>query len=396
MDLSYSQEDLEFRDEVRKFVKENYPEELKLIAAAGLPTERDATLVWQKVLFKKGWAAPTWPIEFGGTGWSKTKCHIFFEELGAAGAAKLLPFGLTMLAPILMAFGTEEQKEYFLPRILSGEDYWCQGYSESGAGSDLASLRMPAERVGDEYVVNGAKLWTSFAHLANWIFCLVRTDPGVQKKQEGISFILIDMNSPGITVRPIVTMDGTHDVNEVLFENVKVPVRNLVGEENKGWTYAKHLLTLERGGAADVARFRFTIAKLKEIAANEQSSGRPLSENDAFARKLAKIEIDLDALEFLELRCLSDDLPRESGASIIKLRSSEVEQDISELVLEAVGYYGFPFFGEEEQDDYISDPVGSFYARSAAPQFFNFRKTTIFGGSSEIQKNILAKSVLGL
>jgi alkylation response protein AidB-like acyl-CoA dehydrogenase len=396
MDIEYSQEDNEFRNEVRTFVRDHYPEELKQRAALGLPTDRDVDLLWQIVLHKRGWAAPSWPKEYGGPGWTSIQRHIFFEELGAIGATKLLPFGLTMLAPILMEFGTRRQKDHFLPRILSGEDFWCQGYSEPGAGSDLASLQTRAERVDDEYVVNGTKVWTSFAHLANWIFCLVRTDPKAKKKQEGISFLLINLKTPGIAVRPIVMLDGTRDVNEVHFDNVKVPVENLVGEENLGWTYAKHLLTHERGGAADAARFKHTIKDLKATARKELAFGRPLLESEAFARKLAKVEIDLDAQEYLELRCLTGDLPQAAGSSIVKLRSSQIEQDISEVLLDAVGNFGFPFFDGKVSTDASPEDVAPPYARNAAAQFFNYRKTTIFGGTREIQKNILAKTFVGV
>ncbi len=397
MDISIAIEDVLFREEVRDFIQEHYPSYLHDKIAKSEELTKEDFLVWHRILHKKGWIAPSWPKEYGGPGWTSVQRFIFNEELSAAGAITTMPFSLTMLAPVLMQYGNEKQREYFLPRILSGEDWWCQGYSEPGAGSDLASLRMPAVRDGDDYVVNGSKTWTTFAQFADWIFCLVRTNSD-GKKQMGISFLLIDMKTPGITVRPIRTLDGGYDINEVHFENVRVPIENLVGEENFGWTYAKALLSHERGGIADVARSEVAIKALRKIATTELSDGGPLIENTIFSKKIAELEIDLLALKYLELRAVfnekSDDLG--PNVSILKLKGSEVQQRIGELRLEAVGYYGFPFkYGPQTSNTAIF-PVGPSYTQFAGPSYFNLRKTTIYGGSSEIQRGIVAKSVLGL
>ncbi len=327
MDLSFSPEEESFRAEVRAFIAEAKP---KLPKALGMPEtatrRKEDYLVWHKLLYKKGWIAPHWPKKYGGTGWSVTQRYIFNEECAAAEMPVVVPFGLNMLGPVLIAFGSDEQKAKYLPRILAGEDWWCQGYSEPGSGSDLASLRMRAVRDGDYYIVNGQKTWTTLAQYADWIFCLVRTSTEV-KQQEGISFLLIDMKSPGVAVKPIIVLDGAHEVNEVFFDNVKVPVENRVGEENKGWTYAKFLLVNERTGIAGVARSKKGIERLKEFARAQLIDGTPLMEDDAFLRKVADLEIELASLEFTELRTLAAEAKGEMAgpeSSILKIRGSEI------------------------------------------------------------------------
>jgi len=394
MNLTFTPEEEAFREEVRDFVVSHYPEHLR----GAKRTEYDGRedfLVWHRTLAKKGWAAPEWPVEYGGTGWTVTQRYIFNEECAKAEVPMLLPFGLKMVAPVIMAFGDDTQKKRFLPRILSGEDWWCQGYSEPGSGSDLASLKTRAIREGDHYVVNGQKTWTTLAQYADWIFCLVRTDPAA-KAQEGISFLLIDMKTPGITVKPIITMDGSHEVNEVFLDNVKVPAANLIGEENKGWTYAKFLLTHERSGIAQVARSKKAIERLKHIAEAEHIDGAPLITTDAFMRKVAELEIDLAALEYTELRTLAREASGKGPgveSSILKIKGSEIQQRITELTLEAVGQFAMPY---QRDLGHNEPPIGPDYAPLTGESYFNMRKTTIYGGSNEIQRNIIAKMVLGL
>jgi alkylation response protein AidB-like acyl-CoA dehydrogenase len=393
MDVSFSPAEERFRAEVREFIGESLPQ-LGKTSRREFET-KDDFLAWHRILYKKGWVAPHWPTQYGGTGWSVTQRFIFTEESAQAEAPVLLPFGLSMVGPVIFTFGNDAQKAKFLPRILSGEDWWCQGYSEPGAGSDLASVKTRAVLEGDHYIVNGQKTWTTLAQFADWIFCLVRTDPNA-KQQEGISFLLIDMKSPGITVKPIIVLDGAHEVNEVFFDNVKVPVENRIGEENKGWTYAKFLLVNERSGIAGVARSKKAIERLKEIGRAEMLDGKPLIESDEFTRKIAETEIDLAALEYTELRTLARESKGQMAgpeSSILKIKGTEIGQRITELVMEAVGYYAYPndrFFGDNEY------PPGPDYAAGSAGVYFNNRKTTIFGGSNEIQRNIIAKAVLGL
>jgi len=394
MDLNFTPQDEAFRHEVRTFIEENYPKDLhgKLRRDQ---LEREDFLKWHKILAKKGWVAPSWPKEWGGTDWTITQKYIWNEENARAETTPLLPFGLSMVGPVIYTFANEAQKKRFLPRIYNGEDWWCQGYSEPGAGSDLASLRTKAERQGDHYIVNGMKTWTTLAQYADWMFCLVRTDPEA-KAQEGISFLLIDMKSPGITVRPIITIDGGHEVNEVFLEDVKVPLENLVGEENKGWTYAKFLLGHERTGIAGVARSKRGVERLKDIAKSERVDGVPLIDQPDFDRKLSELEIDLTALEYTELRTLaSESAGKGPGpeSSILKIKGTEIQQRITELTMEAVGHYALPY--DREIGDNIG-PVGPDYADSTASTYFNMRKTSIYGGSNEIQRNIIAKMVLGL
>ncbi|MGK2740185.1 acyl-CoA dehydrogenase family protein [Tepidicaulis sp. LMO-SS28] len=396
MDMSFSPEEMAFRDEVRKFIADNYPEELRAKGRGDMTKEE--ILMWHKILAKKGWAAPHWPVEYGGTGWTITQRYIWNEECARAETTPLLPFGLSMVGPVIFTYGNEEQKKRFLPGILAGEDWWCQGYSEPGAGSDLASLRTKAVREGDHYIINGSKTWTTLAQHADWMFCLAKTDPDA-KAQDAISFFLIDMNTPGITVRPIITMDGGHEVNEVFLEDVKVPAENLIGEENKGWTYAKFLLGNERSGIAGVARSKKAIERLKNIAGSELVDGTPLLDQEDFATKIAEVEVDLTALEFTELRTLAAESKGQGPgpeSSILKIKGTEIQQRITELTLEAVGNYGFvyaPHGHERTGNEYVPGPE---YAAGQSQNYFNMRKTAIYGGSNEIQHNIIAKMVLGL
>jgi hypothetical protein len=397
MQLEFSPAEIAFQQEVRTFIAENYPENLRSVQDEGHDLSKEDFLSWHRILAKKGWIAPAWPGEYGGTGWTATERFIWSEELAAADCVGTMPFGLSMVGPVIYTFGTPEQKARFLPGILSGDDWWCQGYSEPGAGSDLASLRTKAVRDGDDYVVNGQKTWTTMAQHADWGFFLVRTDPDA-KAQEGISFLLIDMKSPGVTVRPIITLGGEHEVNEVWLEDVRVPVENRVYEENKGWTCAKFLLAHERTGIAAVARSKRGVEKIKAIARTEQDGDRPLIANPFFKRKIAELEIDLTALEFTELRSLAGEASGKGPgpeSSLLKIKGSEIQQRITELALEAVGHYGAPYFrGFGEGDN--EHPIGPDYAHRAAPTYFNTRKTTIYGGSNEIQRNIIAKMVLGI
>lgn len=398
MNLEFSAEELAFRDEVRAFIADNYPADLKGKASRE-DLDRDDFLKWHRILGKKGWVAPAWPTEYGGPGWTPTQRYIFAEELARAETVPILPFGVQMVGPVIYTFGTPEQKARFLPRILSGEDWWCQGYSEPGAGSDLASLRTKAERVGDTYVVNGMKTWTTLAQHADWGFFLCRTNPDAKKPQEGISFLLINMKSPGITVRPIITLDGGHEVNEVYLDNVVVPADQLVGQENMGWTCAKFLLAHERSGIAGVARSKRGVERLRELARAELADdGRTLIQDDEFQRKVSDLEIDLTALEYTELRTLA----RESAgqgpgpeSSLLKIKGTEIQQRLTELAMEAVGHYAQPYFRGFPQDG-NAFPIGPEHAHQTAPLYFNMRKTSIYGGSNEIQRNIIAKMVLGL
>ena len=397
MNLDFSAEDLAFRDEVRAFIAESYPASLRGKQDEGDELAKEDFLSWHQVLAKKGWVAPAWPVEYGGTGWSSTQRYIWSEETARADCIRLMPFGLAMVGPVIYTFGTPEQKAHFLPRILSGEDWWCQGYSEPGAGSDLASLRTKAVRDGDDYLVTGQKTWTTMAQHADWGFFLVRTDNDA-KMQEGISFLLIDMKSPGIEVRPIITLGGEHEVNEVWLDNVRVPVANRVYEENKGWTCAKFLLAHERVGIAGVASSKRGVEKLKAVAMTEMEGDRSLLANPFFRRKVAELEIDLAALEYTELRTLAGMAAGKNPgpeSSVLKIKGSEIQQRLTELTLELAGHYGAPYFrGFGEGDN--EHPIGQEWANRAAPTYFNARKTTIYGGSNEIQRNVIAKMVLGL
>jgi len=393
MNLDFTDAENAFRAEVRAFVREKLPTATRDKVASGLHLTRDEHLQWQRILFERGWSGPGWPQEFGGPGWSPVEQYIFEEESMLGGAPRLIPFGMKMVAPVIMAFGNQAQQERFLPKILSADEWWCQGYSEPGAGSDLASLRTRAVRVrksgGDKFIVNGQKTWNTLGQYADWIFCLVRTDPEA-KAQRGISFLLIDMKSPGITLRPIITLDGAHEVNEIWFEDVAVPAENLVGEENKGWTCAKFLLGHERSNIAGIGIAKRELARLKRIAAVESKHGKPLIEDPLFAARLAEIEIDLMALEITNLRVLSAEAENKAPgpeASILKIKGTELQQAISELILQAVGPYALPFDGA------VPGPA---HAANRAAQYLNLRKLSIYGGSNEIQKNIVAQMILEL
>ena len=392
MDTRLNEDDLAFQQEVRQFLAEAWDADLQAMVSAR-PTMRDGMIEWQRRLNKKGWMAPGWPVEHGGTGWSVTQSFIFNSERAASGAPDIIPFGVTMVAPVIIAYGNDEQKAKFLPRILQSEDWWCQGYSEPGAGSDLASLKTKAELDGDDYVINGSKIWTTYAQYADWIFCLVRTDSS-GRKQEGITFLLIDMKAPGVTVRPIDTIDGFHHLNEVFFDNVRVPVENRIGEEGKGWTYAKSLLVHERLSIAEVADSKRGLTELREMARVEVNGGKTLLEDPLFAKRLSDIEIELMALEFTELRALAAIAEgSEPGpeSSLLKLQGTEVQQAIQTLRMDVAGYYSGTL-----QGDLSAQELGHDYANSAQKLYFRGRASTIYGGSNEVQKNITAKYVLGL
>jgi len=395
MDLSYSPEETAFRDEVRAFLSEKLPAEMSDKVRDGKELGKEGHDKWHTILNDQGWLAPNWPREYGGAEWNAVQRHIFEEECALAHAPRIVPFGLTMLAPVLQKFGSKEQNDYWLPRILSGEDWWCQGYSEPGAGSDLASLKTKAVRDGDHYIVNGQKTWTTLGQYANMIFCLVRTDPDA-KQQEGISFLLIDMDTPGIEVRPIILLDGTAEVNEVWFTDVKVPVENLVGEENKGWTYAKYLLTHERTNIAGTGFSTASLARLKRIAKSEMAGGKPLIENPHFAARIARVEIDLMAMATTNLRMISKAAAGQAPgpeSSMLKVKGTIIRQELNDLTRRAVGPYAMPFASEAVEGD--NAPIGPDYAGPVAAQYFNNRKLSIFGGSNEIQRQIIAKTMLG-
>ncbi|MCY1342659.1 acyl-CoA dehydrogenase family protein [Pseudomonas jinjuensis] len=398
MDIDYTPEELAFRDEVRAFLADAVPADIAAKVRLGKHLSKDDHQRWQRILSGRGWYAANWPVEHGGTGWSVVQRHIFEEECAAHGAPRLISFGVNMVAPVIMKFGNEAQKAYYLPRILSGEDWWCQGYSEPGAGSDLASLKTRAVRDGDHYIVNGQKTWTTLGQHANRIFCLVRTDPEAQQ-QRGISFLLIDMDTPGISVRPIITLDGDHEVNEVFFDNVRVPVENLVGEENRGWTCAKYLLTHERTGQAGIGLSKAALAQLKRVAAVELRNGRPLLDDPLFRLQLAEVEMQLLAVEMSTLRILA---AAQSGgvpgaeSSILKIKGSEIRQAISHLQRKVLGVHALPFLEEELDFDFPGEPLHAGYSAAPAGQYFNLRKLSIYGGSNEIQKNIIAKMILEL
>jgi alkylation response protein AidB-like acyl-CoA dehydrogenase len=404
MRLAFNDEELAFQKEVRDWLAANMPmevaEESRRSRTSHVSKER--LLQWQKKLAGKGWLCPNWPKEYGGPGWNSTQKFIFEMEMARADSPYLSSFSIKMVAPVLMKYGSAAQKQRFLPKIAAAEELWCQGYSEPGSGSDLASLRTKAERQGDHYIVNGQKIWTTNAHYADWIFCLVRTS-NEGKRQEGISFLLIDMKSPGIKIDPIYLVDGTrtpmrHEVNQVFFTDVKVPVENLVGEENKGWTYAKYLLEFERGGQAFGPRLRKAFRHLQTLSKSQLDAGEPLSASARWREKMAALEMEIDAVEMNEMMFYSGlktgDAPGNMG-SVVKMRGTEVGQKVTELAVEAVGWYGAPFTELRNYDSNIV-PVGGDYVDDVSPRYFNTRKTTIYGGSSEVQRNVLAKAMLGL
>ncbi|TYT27339.1 pimeloyl-CoA dehydrogenase large subunit [Luteimonas viscosa] len=391
MDLNFSPEEVAFRDEVRAFLVAHLPEDIRDRVRRGDDRNvSDDLRRWQRILHAHGWAAAMWPVEHGGTGWDKTRQYLFEIECAAADAPIQLPFGLKMVAPVIMRYGSQAQKERFLPRILDGSDWWCQGYSEPGSGSDLASLKTRAERDGDHYVVNGQKAWNTLGQHADWIFCLVRTDPAA-KPQRGISFLLVDMKTPGIRLQPTKLLDGGFEVNEVFFDNVRVPVENLVGEENAGWTYAKFLLGHERTNIAGVGASRRELARLRRMARECRREGAPLIDDPLFATRIAQVELELKALEVTNLRVIFAEARQQAPgpeASMLKIRGTEILQRISELQVEALGARALAY-----EEDVGGD--GEDVPRAAA-QYMNLRKLSIYGGSNEIQRNIIAQTILKL
>ena len=402
MDLNFTPEEEAFRTEVRAFLADKLPPRLAEKVRSGRHLSKADHEQWHAILNARGWLANHWPEQYGGPGWNAVQKFIFENECALAHAPRIVPFGVNMLGPVLIKYGNEAQKRYWLPRILDGSDWWCQGYSEPGAGSDLASVKTTAVRgsdaQGEHYIVNGQKTWTTLGQHANMIFCLVRTDRSA-KKQEGISFLLVDMTSPGIEVRPIITLDGEHEVNEVFFTDVRVPAENLVGEENKGWTCAKYLLTYERTNIAGVGFSVAALERLKRAAARLKKNGRPLAEDPAFAARLARVEIELENMKTTNLRVIAavagGGVPG-AESSMLKIRGTEIRQEISSLLRRAMGPYAQPFVAEALEDGFAGATVGPAEAASAAVQYFNNRKLSIFGGSNEIQRNIISKTILGL
>ena len=400
MHVSFTTEENDFQKEVNSFFNEKYPADIKEKQNKSVPLEKEDFIRWQKTLYEQGWAAPNWPVEYGGTGWTPVQKYIFANENAKANAPAIVPFGLGMVGPVIYTYGNEAQKKKFLPGILASDVWWCQGYSEPGSGSDLASLKMKAERVGNEYVLNGTKTWTTLGHMADWIFCLVRTSSDVARRQEGISFILVDMATEGVSVKPIITIEGDREVNEVHFENVKVPAENLIGEEGKGWTYGKVLLQHERTSIAGVARSQYRLSRLKEKIRNSDNTQPSLTGDNDFLKKIGQLEIELKALEFTELRTLAAvSVGKAPGpeSSLLKIRGTEIQQKLDELFMEAAGYFSLPYV--PQQYNLNSDPeehVGFGADSVSSLMYFNNRKASIYGGSNEIQKNIIAKHVLGL
>jgi alkylation response protein AidB-like acyl-CoA dehydrogenase len=399
MDLAFTPEEQKFREEVRAWVRANLPKEISHKVHNSLRLTRDDMQRWARILGKQGWLGYGWPKQFGGPGWNAVQKHLFEEECALAGAPRIVPFGPVMVAPVIMTFGSPEQQQRFLPGIASGEVWWSQGYSEPGAGSDLASLKCRAERKGDKYIVNGQKTWTTLAQYGDWIFCLVRTS-NEGKPQTGISFLLIDMKSPGVTVRPIYMLDGEPEVNEVFFDNVEVPAENLIGEENKGWTYAKHLLSHERTNIADVNRAKRELERLKRIAKAEGMYDAKQGGADAqrFRDEIAKLEVDVVALEMMVLRVLSAVKAGKNPldiAGLLKIRGSEIQQRYSELMMLAAGPYALPLIREAMEAGWQGEYVGAAHCAPLASTYFNMRKTTIYGGSNEVQRTIVAQTVLG-
>ena len=392
MDLTFTPEEQKFREDIRAWVAASLPAHISHKVHNALHQTRADMQDWAKILGKKGWLGYGWPKEFGGPGWNAIQKHLFEEECAMAGAPRIVPFGPVMVAPVIMAFGSLTQQQRHLPGIASGEVWWSQGYSEPGSGSDLASLKTKAERQGDKYIVNGQKTWTTLAQFGDWIFCLVRTNSD-GKPQTGISFLLIDMKSKGITVRPIKLLDGSVEVNEVWFDNVEVPAENLIGEENKGWTYAKHLLSHERTNIADVNRTKRELERLKRIAKAEG-----MYDDARFRDEIAKLDVDVVALEMMVLRVLSAEKSGKQSldvAGLLKIRGSEIQQRFSELMMLAAGPYSLPLIHEAMEAGWQGDAVGAIHCAPLASTYFNMRKTTIYGGSNEVQRNIVAQTVLG-
>ena len=398
MDLEFTDELRNFQQEVRAFIEKRLPVDLRKKVERFLKLGKEDYLRWQDILAEKGWLVYSWPVEHGGTGWSPVQRYIFEEEMGRANAPRIIPFGPKMVGPVIYTFGSDAQKAKYLPAIAGNETWWCQGYSEPDAGSDLASLRTRAVRDGDHYVVNGTKTWITTAQWADMMFCLARTDTEV-KPQEGISFVLIDMRTPGVEVRPIVTIDGGREINTVYLTDVKVPVENRIGEENKGWTYAKFLLGHERFGIARLSESKARLSWLKDIARRHRVGGALLADDADFMRSVAETEIELTALEYTELRALMNAEQGQSPgveANMLKIRGTDVQQKISEMLMKAMGYYAAPYVPEAMEYGWNEAPVGPEYAAALAPAYFNMRKTSIYGGTNEIQRNIIARMVLGL
>lgn len=398
MDLQFTPQEEAFRAQVQAFLQDKLSPELARKVKNGQILNKQDLESWHTTLNTQGWLANHWPEQYGGPGWGAVEKFIFEHECALAGAPRIVPFGVNMLGPVLIKYASEQQKIYWLPRILSGQDWWCQGYSEPGSGSDLASVKTTAVRDGDHYIVNGQKTWTTLGQHANMIFCLVRTNKDV-KAQAGISFLLVDMNTPGVTVRPIITLDGEHEVNEVFFTDVKVPVENLVGEENKGWTYAKYLLTYERTNIAGVGFSVAALEKLKVAAERMHYNGKPLSQDPLFAARMARVEIDLENMKTTNLRVIAavagGGVPG-AESSMLKIKGTEIRQEILSLTRRAMGPYAVPFVEAAMHDGYSEAPIGPEEATAAAAAYFNYRKLSIFGGSNEIQKNIISKMILGL
>ena len=397
MELSFSAEELTFRDEIRAFIRDNLPREVQQRMIEGREIAKQDIVDWQAKLNTKGWATPHWPKEWGGQDWSPVQEFILIDELQSAPAPQPLPFNVSMVGPVIATFGNDAQKRKFLPGTANLDIWWCQGFSEPGAGSDLAGLKTTARREGDHYIINGQKTWTTLAQYADWIFVLARTDLQAAKKQQGISFILVDMKTPGITVRPIQLIDGGHEVNEVWFDEVKVPVENLVGEENKGWDYGKFLLGNERTGIARIGASKERLRRIRALAAKVESGGRPIIEDPRFLEKMTAVEIELKALEMNQMRVVANEKHREKGkadpaSSILKIKGSELQQATTELMMDVIGPFAAPYDdGHNDGSNEIDDATAMI-----APNYFNYRKVTIYGGSNEIQRNIIAKAVLGL
>jgi len=402
MDLNLSPEEAAFRDEVRAFIKAELSPETQQKMILGREIGKHDFVEWQRKLDEKGWAVPHWPVEYGGKNWSPMQEYIFLDELQQAPAPSPLPFNVSMVGPVIATFGSDEQKKKFLPDTASLKIWWCQGFSEPGAGSDLAGLKTTARREGDFYIINGQKTWTTLAQYADWIFVLARTNPQAEKKQQGISFILVDMKTPGVTVRPIQLIDGGREVNEVWFDEVKVPAENLVGQENRGWDYAKFLLGNERMGIARIGISKQRIRRIKELATLERYGDTQLLDQPWFREKLANVEIELKALEITQLRVVAEARKRgkhgvpDPNSSILKIKGSELQQATTELMMDVVGPYVVPFpESMDDEDRGNQPPIGPDYAASAAPSYFNNRKVSIYGGSNEIQRGIIAKAILG-
>ncbi|MCA1386121.1 MULTISPECIES: pimeloyl-CoA dehydrogenase large subunit [unclassified Bradyrhizobium] len=396
MDLAFTKEEQAFREEVRQFLSDNVPPDTRRKLVEERHLSKDEMVTWWRILNKKGWGVSHWPKQYGGTGWTSVQHYIFNEELQCYPAQPPLAFGVGMVGPVIYTFGNEEQKRKYLPRIANVDDWWCQGFSETGSGSDLASLKTKAERKGDKWIINGQKTWTTLAQHADMIFCLCRTDPSA-KKQMGISFIVLSMKSKGVTVRPIQTIDGGHEVNEVFFDDVEVPYENLIGEENKGWDYAKFLLGHERIGLARVGLSKARLRRIRDLASKVEAGGKPIIEHHAFRQKLTACEIELKALELTQLRVVADETKHGKGkpnpaSSVLKIKGSEIQQATTELLMEVIGPFAAPF--EVRGDDGSSEAMD--WTAQIAPSYFNNRKLSIYGGSDEIQRNIIAKAVLGL